>query len=707
MTPTRFKAIACLVILVAATMAGCTHVVQEDKTFLIVATSEAFKRFSGEFENTAYFKKHKPASVAVLPFEALEGKAYSFNVDPEASAQVVRRGMYNHIASLPFRDLELYDVNRRLHNAGLKRAVDMDALIAENPKKMKSILGVDAVVTGKVTHFDRIYVGIYSQIAVGCEVKMWDLNSGNLLWRARHVTRAHAGGLSISPIGLAMATVASVWNLRETEMLSQTDDLFREIVSTMDLPESMLAARKPAPRIDLFTAINPGKPFTVGKKASFRIIGDPGCTAFFDLGDFKSGMEMRAVSTEVKQSLAEAVVAAVKRNYEETGHTLTPELLAGVRREMASREIYEGSYTVEPDEEAYGLLAKAYLVNPAGTQATAIDAAHTVAIDSLPPAVVAGVAAEPLDKGIRLAWAPNAEADLAAYEVWSSHTPLSGFAKVAVVEKNGALIADVANFEKIYVKVRAVDRATNAGAFSRFMEAVALPEPGLFSLPQPGPSLGGDVSGKVLLVAEKNPYTVQRDLTVAAGATLYLAPGVEIRFAPDTALTIAGGDLMAYGRADRPIRLVPASAGDEAGAWRGVVIDGAGRSVLRYVTIQRAVTGLTVVHSAPAVVGARITGNADAGLYLKDNAKPHIACSIIANNTGQGGLVIEGEGVYPIIRASIFEANEPFQVQSYTPLKIDLSGNYWGQADPDSQWFLGDVVWLPALAQKPETCPGD
>jgi hypothetical protein len=61
------------------------------------------------------------------------------------------------------------------------------AIISKNPQKLKSILGVDSVISGEITHFDRIFMGIYSQVAVGCEVKMWDLQTGKLLWRAKHV----------------------------------------------------------------------------------------------------------------------------------------------------------------------------------------------------------------------------------------------------------------------------------------------------------------------------------------------------------------------------------------------------------------------------------------------------------------------------------------------------------------------------------------
>ena len=59
-----------MVFLTSAVFMGCAHVGTEtDKAIGIIATSEAFKSFKGEFENTEYYKKHKPKSLAVLPFE--------------------------------------------------------------------------------------------------------------------------------------------------------------------------------------------------------------------------------------------------------------------------------------------------------------------------------------------------------------------------------------------------------------------------------------------------------------------------------------------------------------------------------------------------------------------------------------------------------------------------------------------------------------
>jgi len=704
MQPIRIKFVALLLLSVLVFMMGCAHYAGEGAGKAVIITTEAFKHFKGEFENTAYYEKHKPKTIAVLPFQDLERKSYSIKFKEEDPAGIVRRGMYNHISSLPFKDSEIYSTDTRLKNAGLTDIRKIDELIAENPKKLKSLLGVDAVVSGDVTHFDRIFVGIYSQIAVGCEVKMWDLNSGEMLWRAKHVSRAHAGGLSLSPIGLIMATVASVWNLRGTEMLSQTDELFREFVSTIEVPESALAAQLPPPRIDLFAAMNSGKPFKLGSKAAFRLIGDPECSAYMDLGDFKSGIALTPVPQSVKSALRTDVLEAIKKAYKETGHTLTPEFIASIEQELSSREIYEGSYMVESDEQAYGLIAKAYLVSSAGTQGTAIDAAHYIDIDSRPPQALTGLTTESLDNKVKLRWNPSTEEDLASYELWSSKTPLSGYALVKKSETNETLVGELPNFSKVYFQVRAVDKAENTGEYSRYIEAIPLPDPGLYDLPQPGPALSGKISEKILLVAEKNPYTVLSDLIVAPGGVLYISPGVEILFAPATVLHINGGDFLAYGQKEKPIHLIPKTAADEAGAWRGVILEGSKKASMHHVMIKGAETGLTIENSAPTITSATVTGCAQAGLHLRDNAKPNITCSVFSANEGQGAVVIDGEGLAPVIRNNVFENNDPFQVQSYAPIQIDLTGNYWGRSEPEADWFLGDIRLNPVLSAPPDSC---
>jgi len=167
---------------------------------------------------------------------------------------------------------------------------------------------------------------------------------------------------------------------------------------------------------------------------------------------------------------------------------------------------------------------------------------------------------------------------------------------------------------------------------------------------------------------------------------------------------VAGGDLLAYGRPRQPITLGPRAAGAQPGAWQGVVLEGAGRVRLKYLTIAKADTGLTVADCAPEIHACTLSQNAQAGMLLMDNARPDVSCSTFTGNQGQGALVMEGAGLAPMIHNNIFERNEPFHVQSYAPLQVDLTGNFWGTAEPAAEQFLGNVLWQPALSGGPQAC---
>ncbi|MFA6811076.1 MAG: GNA1162 family protein [Desulfoplanes sp.] len=682
-------------------LGACTHTGSGNRPTAIL-TTEAFKFFNGEYENTPQLRKHPPRSVAVAPFAKTDSSAWSIDLDSENPADIVRRGMYNHISSLPFRDMELFDTDTQLRNAGLDTPEKINQLLEKNPKKLQSILGVDALVTGEITHFDRIYAGIFSQIAVGCEVRMWDLSNGKLLWRADNVSRAAAGGISLNPIGLAMSAVASLWNLRAEAMLEQNDTLFREIVSSIELPESAIAFRDKAPDINLFTCLNAGHPFTAGQEVSFRMIGDPGNRAYVDLGAFQSGIELKPVSAEVKQALWAEIITEIQKQYLTTGHDLTPELTAAINNELVNREIYEGTDVVEPGREAYGLMPKGYLLTANGAQSSRLDAVHTVDIDSLAPTIPQGLKASSLDEKIELVWAALPEKDIADIEIWSSPTPNSGFSLMAKNETNQFMMTQRTNFVPEYVKIRAVDKAGNIGTFTKAISTVALPHPDIYTFAQPGPVLGGTISTPVFLRAAKGPFIVEQDLIVDKQGVLYAEPGTSMLFRPGTALIIQEGALFLYGQCDKPIILSPENPSAPAGSFKGIVMHGASRGLVTHTRIQRAETGIELVHSSPSITHTEIRASSQAGISLGDGAGPEISGCYIHANEGIGGLLIAGEGVYPKIHGNSFENNIPFQVQSFVPVQIDLSNNFWGSSQPSTDLFLGEGLLIdPVLTVKP------
>ncbi len=684
------------VLLIIFLCAGCAHTGSRESPGFVM-TTEAFDFFSGEYKNTQMLKKDVPESIAVAPF-AYKGEEFWSTADKdEDPSRIVRRGMYNHISSLPFKDLEIREINRRLRNAGIPGNKKIMQLLEDNPRKLKSILGVDALVIGNVTSFERVYLGVVSQIAVGCEVSMFDLDSGELLWTAEHTSRAAAGGISLSPLGLALDAVASLWNLREGAMLEQTDNLFREIVSTIDIPESLRTARIEPPKINLFTTLNADRPFKAGEKISFRLIGDPDCKAYVDLLGFKSSINLRPVSPKVKEALQSKIIKQIQAEYKKTGHELTSELKQAIRKEIREKAIYEGSYTVEPGEQAYGLMAKGYLVAGDGGQAFNIDALHNIDVDGRPPGAPTKFSARSLNTKAELSWKPPEDKDIAFYRVLLSSTPLSGYTLEKKCEKNQTIVKDLKNFQTVYLITQAVDKAGNQGKKSVYRECVPLPEPGIFDLPQPGPKLSGKISGKIFLNQKHGPFRITNSVTVSKGSTVFVGPGAVLLMQPNTGIRVKG-TFKAFGLPGERIEIRPVSG--DSGGFKGVFLDGAKSAALHRVDIEHARTGITIKKCAPVIRHCKISGCTQAGLKLKSGARPEISFSGISENSGMGALIISGKGLRPTIHNNEFTNNAPFHVQSYAPIEIDISGNFWDEGK-STGGFLGNLKIEPELEKSP------
>lgn len=682
--------------------AGCVHAPSAAGPAAVAGTDDAFRHFSGEYENTPLLRSAPPRSVAVLPFAGDPARWESAPRDQDPR-RVLRTGFYNHFSSLPFADLELAETDRRLREAGLADPAAQAAALAGDPGRLRSVLGVDAVVVAEVTHYDRVWLGIASLVSVGCEVRLVSLSGGGLLWRARHVSRGLGGGISESPLGLVAGALAAIWNLRHEELYSQTDDLFREMTATIELPDR-LPPRPGAPAIALFAALRPERPLRRGEEVRLRLVGDPGCEAYADLGTFRTHIPLAPLGPAEAAALRREIVQQAAARAAAAGRPLAPEMAVLLEAELATHAVYEGSYVVEPEDEAYGLTARGYLVAVSGAQARRVDPGPVLDIDARPPAPPADLAAEALDRRLRLAWTESPDADLAGYEVFVSPSGLTGFALAAASEHGTAEVAGLENFIPVFVRVAARDRAGNLSEMSPYVKAAPLPDPALAGLATPGPVLEGVLRDRVLLRADTGPFLVRDTLVVGRGAALHVEPGTVLRFAPGAGLAVRGGDLAVYGTANRPARLIPADAAAPPGSWAGVVLEGGGRTSLDHAEILGAEVGITVRQASPALRGVRILGCSQAGLLLDEGARPVITCSRLSGNAGMGGLVAQGAGLAPSLTATAFTDNEPFDVQNFAPTELDLAGNWWGGAIAGPK-VLGPARTRPALPFPPADCP--
>ena len=170
--------------------------------------------------------RNPPKSIAILPFGNL--------TDSEDIHEFVRTTFYSHLCAQPYKDIELHEVDRKLKVHNL---MNHKALTAKSAKRLGRVLGCDAVVIGKVTEYQRLYAGLYSQMAVGASIAVWDTRSGKQIWNDEHVTRQHEGGIPLALTDIAMIGIRSGLNLTESEKVKTVDELSRYLSSRVPIPD--------------------------------------------------------------------------------------------------------------------------------------------------------------------------------------------------------------------------------------------------------------------------------------------------------------------------------------------------------------------------------------------------------------------------------------------------------------------------------------
>jgi hypothetical protein len=177
-------------------------------------------------EEQRIIARNPPKSIAILPF--------GNQTESEDINQFVRTTFYSHFCAKPYKDLELHEVDRKLKDHNLNKH---DELNQKSVKQLGRILGCDAVVIGKVTEYRRFYAGIYSQMAVGATIDVWDTRSGKQIWSDKHTARHHEGGIPLALTDIAMIGIRSGLNLTESEKVRTVDELSRYLTSRVPVPD--------------------------------------------------------------------------------------------------------------------------------------------------------------------------------------------------------------------------------------------------------------------------------------------------------------------------------------------------------------------------------------------------------------------------------------------------------------------------------------
>ena len=155
--------------------------------------------------------------VAVIPLA-------NFSNDRFAGERVTHALITELLIRTDFIVVEEGEVNRVLKEAGVKLIEEPDTgkvFDIAKLKKLKESLGVQAIFLGSVDQYDMVRIGAETYPLVTLNVRLVDVETGNIIWRA---TCSKKGG----PSSVPFLTVGEVYTLPEL-----TQRVCQEIVASL------------------------------------------------------------------------------------------------------------------------------------------------------------------------------------------------------------------------------------------------------------------------------------------------------------------------------------------------------------------------------------------------------------------------------------------------------------------------------------------
>jgi hypothetical protein len=569
-----------------------------------------------------------PRTVAVLPFINKTDKSEAFDV--------VRRTIFNHFSSKNYLAIHIQEIDRRLKAGGIDNPEQLEST---EPARIARILGADGMLYGEITHYDRTFLGIYSQIAVGVKLRFVDA-SGTEIWKGEKIARSHAGGISTNAVGLILSAISAGIHLREVNLFRASDDLGRDLIA--EIPEEKGLHPVRLPLIKELVHDGVGRVMRYGDTLSIAMEGDPGNIATariesFDLID-----------------LAET----------EPG-------------------IYSGKINIGKDINISEKPLTGILQNKLGYKREWISPIGLIDVDNIPPKAINNPSVESHDGILSISWSAPEESDIDCFRITASDSSHGTYNQIATVKDLRFEDKGLDNFVMKYYRISAVDRAKNE---SLYAEASGRPFPDrrfaegeIFkgAIPE-------NISGIGILSQEGGPYRLSKKSNLLNSGILLVEPGVEILVGQDAYLEI-GGELQVYGTLKnmvrvsgidgRPFNYFIKIISDKPVSIRGLEIKGAGIPV-------------TISAGSPGIIDCRLIDNRFSALEISGASRPLIRNTEI-DRSSSGGVVIS-DHAQPRFEKNTFRNNRPFHILSSSPYRLFAKDNLWEPAASDKT-VIGNV----------------
>ena len=226
----------------------------------------------------------QPRSVAILPFTLEEP-------DPEEVSphELFRTCFYNYFSYLGYVDLPLKTVDQKLSRAGL---TDSNKILELSPEKLRRILGVDAVIRGRVLAANNFTGGIHAETSIHAKIDMLDLRTGDILWETEHKEMIYSGILSPTIVDIIRGQME---NVKVHQAYFKTAEIFSvNMMKEIPDPADSWNEEIRLPEITYIeTNLKPDLKLKPSDRIYVSLKGDPGLTGYFDIGSWKSNIPLK------------------------------------------------------------------------------------------------------------------------------------------------------------------------------------------------------------------------------------------------------------------------------------------------------------------------------------------------------------------------------------------------------------------------------
>lgn len=194
--------------------------------FLFLSCTSSLLNDDGNGRSRGWASQETGAIKAVvLPFEN--------DTSEKEMEELVRRSFYNHFSSKRYHDIELDEIDRALEQV---RKTSSGTWRDMTPSALGHLFQTDLVIYGRVQEYKKIFLGIYSQIALTVQVEMVACKTGEGIWRKTVTKRSHDGGVPFTLFGLIPSALQSGFHMQRERTLDLVERVSRELVEQIPEP---------------------------------------------------------------------------------------------------------------------------------------------------------------------------------------------------------------------------------------------------------------------------------------------------------------------------------------------------------------------------------------------------------------------------------------------------------------------------------------